>query len=81
MNNIKFTLIKSKELLEYYIENDDYIDSNDDDIKTIMHYIDALDCGCQCDSYNGFDCGCGDRSFNIREAYKEMVKELKINNH
>jgi hypothetical protein len=77
MKNIRLALEKSKELLEFYIDNDDYIDYDDDDMNTIKHYIDALDCGCQCDSYNGFDCGCGERLFNMKEAYKDIDKIKK----
>lgn len=74
---MKTALIESKKLLEHIIE---FIDEpkTDDEFNSIEHYLKALKIGCECDDYNGFDCGCTNRAFLCDEALKEL-KERKAN--
>ncbi|GIV45181.1 MAG: hypothetical protein KatS3mg035_2304 [Bacteroidia bacterium] len=67
---LKLALIEAKKLLEFYIESAD--DLNTERIKSVKHFIKALKAGCECDYYNGFDCGCGRRAFLCDEALKEL---------
>ena len=74
MNNIQFALRESRKLLEFYINNID--DIQESDIESITHFINALNAGCECDDYNGFDCGCGRRSV-ARELGIKALSEYK----
>lgn len=67
---VKTALIEAKKVLDSYIENTD--DLGAEQIESVKHLIKALRCGCGCDDYNGFDCGCGRRSFLCDEALKEL---------
>ena len=73
---IKSALIESTKLLENIIENIEDDDKTEDELISITHYIKALKIGCECDHYNGFDCGCSNRSFLYDEALKkiELIK-------
>lgn len=74
---IKKALQESKKLLEYFIECDE--DFSEEEIESIRHFLKALKAGCGCDDYNGFDCGCGRRSFLSNEALKEVgEREYKV---
>ena len=67
---VKLALIEAKKLLDFYIESPD--DLNAEQTESVKHFIKALRAGCGCDDYNGFDCGCGLRSFLCDEALKEL---------
>jgi hypothetical protein len=67
---IKTALIESKKLLDFYIENCEDLDIQE--IESVKHFILALNAGCNCDDYNGYDCGCSHRSFLCNEALKEL---------
>ncbi len=67
---IRLALIEAKKLLDFYIESSD--DLNSEKIKSVKHFIKALQAGCSCDAYNNFDCGCGKRAFLCDEALKKL---------
>lgn len=70
METLKSALIEAKELLDFYIESTDDLDK--EQTKSVKNFIEALDAGCGCDDYNGFDCGCSKRSFLRVEALKYL---------
>ena len=70
MKMVKSALIEAKNLLDFYIESTD--DLNVEQTESVKHFIKALNAGCCCDDYNGFDCGCGKRAFLCDEALKEL---------
>lgn len=53
---IKHALIACKDLADHYMKFSE--DLTDDEVTSIRHLVSALDRGCNCDDYNGFDCGC-----------------------
>ena len=67
---VKSALIEAKKLLDFYIESTD--DLNAEQTESLKHFIKALNAGCGCDDYNGFDCGCAKRAFLRDEALKEL---------
>lgn len=69
---IKTALIEARKLLDFYIEFND--DLQPEQIESVKHFIEALNAGCGCDDYNGFDCGCSHRGFLHDEALKEINK-------
>lgn len=71
MESIKHALEKSKKLLDFYINNI-YEDWDESSIKSMEHFIEALNVDCMCDDYNGFDCGCGNRFTAISDAKQEL---------
>ena len=73
MNNIvRIALKEAKELLEHYIDFDE--DLVEEEVESVKQFLKALNCGCGCDDYNGFDCGCGQRAFLCKEALKELER-------
>jgi len=70
---MKTALEEAKKIIEHYLNND--IDLSDEYyLQTIKHCILILNVGCQCDEYNGFDCGCSKRSAIIKNATNEFNK-------
>ena len=67
---VKTALIETKKLLDFYIDSTDDLDG--EQIESVRHFVKALNTGCSCDDYFGFDCGCGERAFLCREALKEL---------
>jgi hypothetical protein len=70
--SIKVALIESRKLLDFFIEDTDGL--MEDQYESVRHFIEALNVGCECDDYNGVDCGCSRRSALRREALKELDK-------
>jgi len=68
---ITIALTKAKELIDFYL-SDDISELEPQQIESIRHIILSLNCGCGCDDYNGFSCGCGNRSVIVGEALKEL---------
>ena len=68
---INTALIESKKILDCLIDSDEF---SVDQIQSVKHFILALNVGCDCDDYNGFNCGCGHRSSLCEEALKELDK-------
>lgn len=75
---LKMALEESKRLLDFYIEhiNESW---DDEQIASMQKYIEALNAGCGCDSYNGFDCRCGVRA-NAAGLGMEALNKLLIGN-
>lgn len=69
---IKAALIESKRILEFYIKNYNDVDDLNENPEIVKHFIRALLLKCECDDYNGFDCGCSQRAFLCDEALKEI---------
>ena len=67
---VKTALIEAKKLLDFYIDSTDDLDG--EQIESVRHFVKALNAGCSCDDYHGFDCGCGERAFLCKEALKEL---------
>ena len=67
---VKTALIEAKKLLDFYVDSTDDLDG--EQIESVRHFVKALNTGCSCDDYHGFDCGCGERAFLCREALKEL---------
>lgn len=49
------------------------------DRETAMKVIEILKVPCECDHYNGFDCGCSQRSFLIQNATDQLGRKEKSN--
>lgn len=72
---IKSALIESKKLLDFYIENIENIeDLSEEQLESVKHFIKALKCGCECDDYNGYNCGCNKRACLYDEAFIEIAE-------
>ena len=73
MENIKLALEKAKEIIDYHLsELGDNTSAST--ILSILLFVKGIDVGCECDDYNAFDCGCGDRSRIIKLALDELEK-------
>jgi hypothetical protein len=72
METIKIALEECKKFIDYLIDCDD--DFNDEEIESAIRFIKGLGVGCECDDYNGFDCGCSHRNALIIDALDELNK-------
>jgi len=73
---IKSALIESRKLLDFYIENIYYLDEAQ--TESVIHFVKALKAGCDCDDYNGFDCGCNKRAYLCDEALNILKDKINI---
>ena len=69
---IKSALKEARNLLDYFINSDE--DYNEKEKESLTHFLKALNAGCECDSYNGFNCGCEIRSHLYNEGLKVLNK-------
>ena len=75
MNNTKIALKEVIKLAEHHIENINE-EPDEETLISMKNMIIGLNVGCMCDDYNGFDCGCSNRSWIIDEAIKEIDSAL-----
>lgn len=75
MNNTKIALKEVMKLAQHHLDN---IDEEPDmeSLNSIKNMVIGLNVGCECDDYNGFDCGCSNRNWIIDEAIKEIDSAL-----
>jgi len=60
-------------LLEYLSDIPE-TEMDDKDLQVLTDATNILNFGCECDSYNGFDCGCGKRARLRDEALDVIIK-------
>jgi len=66
-------LKKVRKVLEYHIETIEEGDTlGAEELESIKHLVSALNTGCECDDYNGFNCGCSDRKLWLNFSLKEL---------
>lgn len=76
MQNIKIALLEAKGLIETYLS--ELGGTANEAWDSVEHIVRSLSIGCECDDYNGFDCGCTRRAYIRDEALKEIEEVRKI---
>ena len=73
---IESALQETKAIVDYFTSDEiDFQNLSTEERRSIKHLIESIRCGCECDSYNGYDCGCSRRS----GIYQQAMKEFKAN--
>lgn len=77
---IEQTLKEAKRLIELLLSDLDEVGMADEsDLHIIECSAKLIKCGCECDLYNGFDCGCTQRAIMNESTMKE-IEAIKSGN-